>query len=197
MSSKLAQRAQKLFIQYLRENNLKVTQERLALLDEIFATDEHLDADDLLARMKGKQRKVSRATVYRTLDALETGGHLVHCHLGHGPAVYHLPSEAAHIHVVCDECGAIASVSVASLGGWIETVRSATGFEVDPTHMGVTGRCAACAADTARAAHTAGRLRAADAADRRRAAGRGGPRRRSSRRRRATRRAAEGSATPR
>ena len=65
MSSKLAQRAQKLFIQYLRENNLKVTQERLALLDEIFATDEHLDADDLLARMKTKQRKVSRATVYR------------------------------------------------------------------------------------------------------------------------------------
>ncbi len=32
MSNKLAQRAQKLFIQYLRENNLKVTQERLALL---------------------------------------------------------------------------------------------------------------------------------------------------------------------
>jgi len=28
--------------------------------------DEHLDADDLLARMKTKQRKVSRATVYRT-----------------------------------------------------------------------------------------------------------------------------------
>ena len=47
--SKLAQRAQKLFIQHLRENNLKVTQERLALLDEIFSTDEHLDADELLA----------------------------------------------------------------------------------------------------------------------------------------------------
>ena len=70
MTNKLAQRAQKLFIQYLRENNLKVTQERLALLDEIFATDEHLDADDLLAKMKRKQRKVSRATVYRTLDLL-------------------------------------------------------------------------------------------------------------------------------
>jgi len=63
--SKLAQRAQKLFIQHLRENNLKVTQERLALLDEIFATSDHLDADDLLARMKVKKRKVSRATVYR------------------------------------------------------------------------------------------------------------------------------------
>ena len=65
MTSKLSQRAQKLFIQYLRENNLKVTQERLALLDEIFSTSEHLDADELLARMKVKQRKVSRATVYR------------------------------------------------------------------------------------------------------------------------------------
>ena len=71
MTSKLAQRAQKLFIQYLRENNLKVTQERLALLEEIFASNEHLDADELLARMKAKQRKVSRATVYRTLEVLE------------------------------------------------------------------------------------------------------------------------------
>ena len=50
MTSKLSQRAQKLFIQYLRENNLKVTQERLALLDEIFNTNEHLDADELMRR---------------------------------------------------------------------------------------------------------------------------------------------------
>jgi Fur family ferric uptake transcriptional regulator len=132
----------------LRDQGLRITAARRAICAVIASRHgQHLTAATILADvLSDTGKRVDQSTVYRTLDALETGGHLVHCHLGHGPAVYHLPSEAAHIHVVCDECGAIASVSVASLGGWIETVRSATGFEVDPTHMGVTGRCAACAA---------------------------------------------------
>jgi Fur family ferric uptake transcriptional regulator len=108
MSSKLAQRAQKLFIQYLRENNLKVTQERLALLDEIFATDEHLDADDLLARMKTKQRKVSRATVYRTLDLLVQCGLVRKSRLGREHYFYEkMEPGGGHHHMVCTATGKI------------------------------------------------------------------------------------------
>ncbi len=108
MSSKLAQRAQKLFIQHLRENNLKVTQERLALLDEIFATDEHLDADDLLARMKGKQRKVSRATVYRTLDLLVQCGLVRKSRLGREHYYYEkMEPGGGHHHMVCTATGKI------------------------------------------------------------------------------------------
>lgn len=106
--SKLAQRAQKLFIQYLRENNLKVTQERLALLDEIFATSEHLDADDLLARMKAKQRKVSRATVYRTLDLLVQCGLVRKSRLGREHYYYEkMEPGGGHHHMVCTATGKI------------------------------------------------------------------------------------------
>jgi Fur family ferric uptake transcriptional regulator len=106
--SKLAQRAQKLFIQYLRENNLKVTQERLALLDEIFSTSEHLDADDLLARMKTKQRKVSRATVYRTLDLLVQCGLVRKSRLGREHYFYEkMEPGGGHHHMVCTATGRI------------------------------------------------------------------------------------------
>ena len=106
--SKLAQRAQKLFIQYLRENNLKVTQERLALLDEIFATSEHLDADELLARMKAKQRKVSRATVYRTLDLLVQCGLVRKSRLGREHYFYEkMEPGGGHHHMVCTATGKI------------------------------------------------------------------------------------------
>ena len=102
MTSKLSQRAQKLFIQYLRENNLKVTQERLALLDEIFSTGEHLDADELLARMKVKQRKVSRATVYRTLDLLVQCGLVRKSRLGREHYYYEkMEPGGGHHHMVC------------------------------------------------------------------------------------------------
>ena len=106
--SKLGQRAQKLFIQYLRENNLKVTQERLALLDEIFATSEHLDADELLARMKTKQRKVSRATVYRTLDLLVQCGLVRKSRLGREHYFYEkMEPGGGHHHMVCTATGKI------------------------------------------------------------------------------------------
>lgn len=106
--SRLAQRAQKLFIQYLRENNLKVTQERLALLEEIFSTGEHLDADELLARMKAKHRKVSRATVYRTLDLLVQCGLVRKSRLGREHYFYEkMEPGGGHHHMVCTATGKI------------------------------------------------------------------------------------------
>ncbi len=104
----LSQRAQKLFIQYLRENNLKVTQERLALLDEIFSTNEHLDADDLLARMKAKKKKVSRATIYRTLDLLVQCGLVRKSRLGQEHYFYEkVQPGKRHDHMVCTHCGTV------------------------------------------------------------------------------------------
>jgi len=104
----LSQRAQKLFIQYLKENNLKVTQERLALLDEIFSTNEHLDADDLLARMRAKKKKVSRATIYRTLDLLVQCGLVRKSRLGQEHYFYEkVQPGRRHDHMVCTHCGKV------------------------------------------------------------------------------------------
>jgi len=106
--SNLSERAQRLFIQYLRENNLKVTQERLALLEEIFSTNEHLDADEVLARMKNKNKKVSRATVYRTLDLLVQCGLVRKSRLGHEHYFYEkVQPGKRHDHMVCTHCGKI------------------------------------------------------------------------------------------
>ncbi len=104
----LSQRSQKLFIQFLRENNLKVTQERLALLDEIFATSEHLDADELLTRMKAKRKKVSRATIYRTLDLLVQCGLVRKSRLGQEHYFYEkVQPGKRHDHMVCTHCGSV------------------------------------------------------------------------------------------
>ena len=139
-------------VEALRGQGLRITEARRAVCSVIAGRHgQHLTAATILADVLADTgNRIDQSTVYRTLDALEQGGLLVHCHLGHGPAVYHLPSEAAHVHVVCDRCETIASVSATSLAGWVDTVRTATGFEVDPTHFGATGLCADCAAATDR-----------------------------------------------
>ena len=60
----------RVFDDFLRKKGLKVTRERTALFDEIFSTHRHFDAEDLVIRMRDRGTKVSRATIYRTLELL-------------------------------------------------------------------------------------------------------------------------------
>lgn len=132
----------------LRGKGLRITAARRAVCDVLAERHgQHLTAARVLEAIRiDEGTKVDQSTVYRTLDVLEESGLVVHSHLGHGPAVYHLAAEADHQHVVCGECETAASIPPDSLEEWIATVRRTTGFEVDPTHFALTGLCADCAA---------------------------------------------------
>jgi Fur family ferric uptake transcriptional regulator len=131
----------------LHGQGLRITRARRAVCAIVAERHgEHLTAASILEKVEADPNtKVDQSTVYRTLDALEAAGMLVHSHLGHGAAVYHLASEAAHQHIVCSSCGATAAVPAGGLSDWLEDLRRHTGFEVDPTHFAVTGLCPNCA----------------------------------------------------
>ena len=135
-------------IEALRGQGLRITAARRAVCAVIAEHHkQHLTAASILEQVRSNpSTKADQSTVYRTLDALEEAKLVVHSHLGHGPAVYHLASEAAHQHVICSECGATASIPAASLGEWLSELKKSTKFEVDPTHFAVTGLCPECAA---------------------------------------------------
>ncbi|MGH9364119.1 MAG: Fur family transcriptional regulator, partial [Thermoanaerobaculia bacterium] len=63
-----------IFRKYLERRALKLTAERRALFDEVFARHEHLEADELLVRLRARHKKISRATIYRTLELLADSG---------------------------------------------------------------------------------------------------------------------------
>ncbi len=101
-------RAEKYFIQFLRDNNQKVTKERLLLLAELFNTSGHLDADTLLFQLRNQGKKVSRATIYRTLDLLVQAGLARKSRLGREHYVYERVTPGrSHHHMVCTATGKI------------------------------------------------------------------------------------------
>ena len=85
----------------LRAQGGRVTTCRRAILEAFLGIGGHVTAEVLTARVQASQPDVHESTVYRFLDELERLGVVDHVHLGHGPAVYHLASDAHH-HLVCD-----------------------------------------------------------------------------------------------
>lgn len=58
------------FESYLRDMGMRLTQDRLNVLQASFQSEEHFDAEQLQQRMRDLGLNASRATIYRTLDLL-------------------------------------------------------------------------------------------------------------------------------
>lgn len=94
------------FQTFLQQQGLKLTSERTALVREIFGIHYHFEADELLFKMKGKAVKISRATVYRTLELLVKSGMVRRVHLGEDHYHYeHVTGNSHHDHLICTTCG--------------------------------------------------------------------------------------------
>jgi len=100
--------AQKIFIDYLKQNDLKNTPERMIILQEIIKLDKHFEAENLFEHIKTMNIKVSRASIYRTLDLLVQCGLVNKINFDNSCFYYETTiNKSSHDHFICNECGKI------------------------------------------------------------------------------------------
>lgn len=130
------------FSTFLKERNLRQTPERFAILDEVYASDDHFDADELYLRLKSNGTRVSRATVYNTLDLLVACDLVGRHQFGHNQAKYERAySYWQHDHLICLECGKILEFCDPRLQSIQETIAGIYDFNVKRHSLQLYGYC--------------------------------------------------------
>ncbi|MBW4029854.1 MAG: transcriptional repressor [Acidobacteria bacterium] len=130
----------------LRRHAKRITEPKRAVVQVLVDARDHLTADEITQRAQLLRGDVSPSTVYRILEELEDLALVVHSHMGHAAAVYHLTGQN-HGHVTCASCHVTFEVPSDAFNRLANELMSSLGFELDRHHVALSGICAACRAE--------------------------------------------------
>ncbi len=129
----------------LREAGLRVTRQRMAVLDALKDRTEALSAQDVYHEFRQRGESIGLSTVYRALESLQEAG-LLDSVDREGEQAFRYCSTGHHHHLICISCNEVAELKGTIVEEWVDRVSQAHDFEVTGHKADIYGRCASCSA---------------------------------------------------
>jgi Fur family ferric uptake transcriptional regulator len=135
--------------EYIAENGLKHSRQRERIAETFFAMGGHVSVEELVARVRRIDPRISVATVYRTMKLLADSGLAIPRQFGGaGQTRYEASTgKAHHDHLICTSCGEIVEFANERIESLQELVARRHGFAVESHRLELYGRCARCRRD--------------------------------------------------
>jgi Fur family ferric uptake transcriptional regulator len=128
----------------IRDMGLKVTEQRLAILEALSRGRAHVSAQEVFERVKRQHEDMGFATVYRFLRNLTEKNFVTEVRMGGLPARYELTPRSHHDHLTCSECGKIVEFENRDIEQLQHLVARNNGFQLTGHVLELYGICPEC-----------------------------------------------------
>ncbi len=136
------EKAAEIFRTFLKQGKNRITPERFEVLDATLEYDGHFGADELFIQLKSLKSKVSRATVYNTLELLAQCDLLSKRNFGDNLNRFESNfKRQTHDHLICIECGKIVEFTDPRIRDIPKEISEKFGFEMSSYSFNIFARC--------------------------------------------------------
>ncbi len=132
--------------QIIRELGLKVTTQRLDILEIVRKGPRHFMAQEVFEAVSKRNSEIGFATVYRFLRTLADNKYVTEVRMGGMPARYEWAAKDHHDHLSCSNCGRIVEFENPAIERLQEKVALQFGFTLTSHILELYGICPSCQA---------------------------------------------------
>ena len=134
-----------LFAAYLKQNGLKMSRQRVLVVDSFLRSGGHVSTEELYHSVRERDNRVGFTTVFRTLKALTHCGLARETDLQDGRARFEpLYNRPHHHHIVCTQCNRTIEFLSPELESLQEQIVSRYGFKSWSHQLQILGTCQDC-----------------------------------------------------
>lgn len=124
----------------LRDAGLRITKPRRIILEILHRSEGHPDAAQIFEQAAAMDSRISLATVYRTMRALEDSGAIQRHAFGHGPARFEQADVGHHDHLIDVDTGEVIEFTSERIEAIQREIAARLGYEIVHHRLELYGR---------------------------------------------------------